>query len=231
MNLFIYSDESGVFDKAHNDYFVFAGVIFGSKETKENAARKYLKAERTLREHRTFEQGTELKASKVSNKDKAKLYRSLNQLQKFGVIIRQEDVLNSIFSAKKSKQRYLDYAFKIAVKKKFEHMIRMRMLNPLDVDALYFFVDEHTTATDGRYELRESLEQEFRWGTYNHNYSLYFPPIFPNLKTVDVRYCDSKTVTLVRAADIVANRLYFIANKQGKVCNLCEPRFNIIWLP
>lgn len=231
MNLFIYSDESGVFDKAHNDYFVFAGVIFESKETKEIAARKYLKAERTLREHRIFEKTAELKASCVRNKDKEKLYRSLNQLQKFGVIIRQEDVLDSIFTAKKSKQRYLDYAFKIAIKRKFEYMIRMGMLNPLEVEALYFFVDEHTTATDGRYELRESLEQEFRLGTYNYNYSLYFPPIFPNLKSVDVRYCDSKTVTLVRAADIVANRLYFIANKQEKVRNLCEPRFNIIWLP
>ena len=28
MELHIYSDESGVFDKNHNDYFVFAGVIF-----------------------------------------------------------------------------------------------------------------------------------------------------------------------------------------------------------
>ena len=28
MNIYIYSDESGVFDKEHNDYFVFGGLIF-----------------------------------------------------------------------------------------------------------------------------------------------------------------------------------------------------------
>ena len=27
MDIYIYSDESGVFDKEHNDFFVFAGVI------------------------------------------------------------------------------------------------------------------------------------------------------------------------------------------------------------
>ena len=72
----------------------------------------------------------------------------------------------------------------------------------------YFFVDEHTTATDGKYELREALEQEFRFGTYNWNYSVFFPPLFPNVKTVDVCFCNSSKVTLVRAADIIANKIY-----------------------
>lgn len=34
MNLFIYSDESGVFDNNHNDYFVFGGIICFGKEEK-----------------------------------------------------------------------------------------------------------------------------------------------------------------------------------------------------
>ena len=32
MNLYIYSDESGVFDKVHNDIYVYGGVLFLSKE-------------------------------------------------------------------------------------------------------------------------------------------------------------------------------------------------------
>ena len=31
MNIYIYSDESGVFDKEHNDYFVFGGLILLGK--------------------------------------------------------------------------------------------------------------------------------------------------------------------------------------------------------
>ena len=35
MNLFVYSDESGVFDHKHNDLFVFGGLVFLSKEDKD----------------------------------------------------------------------------------------------------------------------------------------------------------------------------------------------------
>ena len=33
MNIFVYSDESGVFDNKHNDFFVFGGlIILGTEE-------------------------------------------------------------------------------------------------------------------------------------------------------------------------------------------------------
>ena len=40
MDLFIYSDESGVFDKVHNEIFVYGGLIFLSKEEKDDYNRK-----------------------------------------------------------------------------------------------------------------------------------------------------------------------------------------------
>lgn len=49
MNLFIYSDESGVFDKYHNDVFVFAGVICIESSNKEKWCRLYSAAEKTIR--------------------------------------------------------------------------------------------------------------------------------------------------------------------------------------
>ena len=36
MNIFVYSDESGVFDVAHNDFYVFGGILFLSKNEKDN---------------------------------------------------------------------------------------------------------------------------------------------------------------------------------------------------
>ena len=80
-----------------------------------------------------------------------------------------------------------------------------------DVERIFFSVDEHSTATNGRYELQEGLEQEFKYGTYNWNYSHFYPPIFPELSSVDVKYCNSSVHPLIRAADITANKLLHLA--------------------
>ena len=211
MNIFIYSDESGVLDKEHNQYFVFGGVMFLSKEDRDIWTRKYIAAERTVRQIEKKDNQEEVKASNISNKSKSKLYRSLNHVQKFGIVIRQRLLLNSLFHNKKGKQRYLDWAFKMACKSKFEELISEGLVNPSEVEGLYFFVDEHTTATNGLYELQESLEQEFKFGTYNMNWSTFHPPLFTNLKFVKVEYCNSANKTLVRAADIVANHIFYLA--------------------
>lgn len=215
MNIYIYSDESGVFDKVHNDIYVFGGVVFLNKDDKDICARKYLKAERTVRNCENKPIDIEIKATTVSNRGKNKLYRALNNFSKFGVIIHEQQVLDRIFSSKKDKQRYLDYAYKIGIKRYFQNLISQNMICPDKVSNLLFYVDEHTTATNGRYELKEALEQEFKWGTYNLNYDTFFPPIFPNLKDVRVEFCNSKSKTLIRAADIVANHLYFMARKNN----------------
>ena len=65
--------------------------------------------------------------------------------------------------------------------------------------------------TNGRYELRESLIQELKTGTFNWNYASFFPPILPTLTDVRLEMRDSKLDPLIRAADIVANRVYFKA--------------------
>lgn len=213
MDIFVYSDESGVLDYIHNDFFAFGGIIFLSKEDKDTASRKFLFAEKALRTYGKHENNEELKACRITSKEKGKLFRSLNKFIKFGVVIKQKNIHQRIFDEKKSKQRYLDYAYKIALKRAFETLIKQGKVTANDVSHLHVFVDEHTTATNGRYELRESLEQEFKNGTFNYTYSNYFPPIFSNLQGIDLHFCDSSTKTLIRAADIVANQIYYCAVK------------------
>lgn len=221
MNIFVYSDESGVFDKEHNKYFVFGGVIFLSKEERDIASRKYIAAERVVRTSENITSDMEVKASLITNKSKGKLYRSLNSYYKFGIVADQSRVLDRIFESKKDKQRYLDYVYKIGLKLRFQHMISNGIIVPSEVERLIFYVDEHTTATNGRYELRESLEQEFKYGTYNWNYSCHFPPIFPNLQELKLDFCNSASKTLVRAADIVANKVYRKTIEEN-VCSMHE---------
>ena len=168
MNLFVYSDESGVFDKYHYQFFVFAGLIIPHTANKEMWARKYSSAEKSINSDNKYGD-KELKASKISVKDKNKLFRSLNQCYKFAVIVDQSKLLDELFASKKDKQRYLDY------------------------------------------ELHEILEQEFILGTFNYDYSRYYPPILPNANEVEVHFCNSATNLLIRASDICANKVYFCA--------------------
>jgi len=211
VEIFVYSDESGTFDKIHNEYFVFGGIILLGSAMRDDELRKFLNAEKTIRQNGHYDKCAELKACRISNKDKGKLFRSLNHCIRFGVVIRQKSILNRIFGGKKDKQRYLDYAYKIGLRRCFEKLIEENVIKPDEVTSIKIYADEHTTATNGRYELREGLEQEFKNGTYNYNYDKFFPPVFRNLKEINLQNCNSCKNTLVRAADIVANRVYYEA--------------------
>lgn len=211
MDLFIYSDESGVFDKEHNEIYVYGGLIFLGKDEKDNCARKYIAAEKCIRYSGKYSLGDELKACRISNKEKGKLYRSLNNTIRFGVVINQKNVLGRIFLSKKDKQRYLDYAYKIGLKKALQRLIYEGRVKSEEINAIHIYNDEHSTATNGRYELREGLEQEFKLGTYNLKYDKYFPPLFEKMSGIELQFCNSSTTTLIRAADIVANRIFYMA--------------------
>lgn len=212
MNIWIYSDESGVFDKKHEQYFVFAGVIFLSDDDRQSWIRKYRRAEDVIIKRHGSKPNFEAKAAKITNTEKGKLFRSLNNCNKFATVIELEKVKSQIYSDKKHKQRYLDYAYKIALKVAFKQMISQGLIKPDNVENIFVFPDEHTTATSGRYELHEALEREFKIGTFNMDYSLFFPPLFPRLKGLQVQYCNSANKPLVRASDIIANRIYHDAN-------------------
>lgn len=227
MEIHIYSDESGVFDQTHNNTFVFGGLLFLCPEESQHATRRYLQAESVIRNKYRISPESELKACNLKNEAKGKLFRSLNPFHKFGVVVRQKQVLANIFDNKKSKQRYLDYVFKIAVKRKLEKLIKEGEIDPNSVSKIRFYADEHTTATDGCYELREALEREFKIGTFNQKWSKFYPPIFPNLVSVELKFCDSKVKPLIRGADIVANKIYHAA-EIGDVVSLQNIRRTFI---
>ncbi|MCL2639074.1 MAG: DUF3800 domain-containing protein [Oscillospiraceae bacterium] len=217
MDIFVYSDESGVFDKKHNNTYVYGGLIFLGKQEKDVNVRKYIKAESNVRMSGGYADTTELKASLLKNKEKYSIYRSLNNCIKFGAVINQQNVLEEVFANKKSKQRYLDYVYILCLKRAFEALITRGDIKNDQIKNIHVFVDEHTTATSGKYELREGMEQEFKFGTFNKSYNSFNPPVFNQLNGVTLKFCSSNSVNLIRAADIVANRIYFGAN------NACLP--------
>lgn len=172
MELIVFSDESGVLDRKNNDFFVFGGLVFTSYAEMDTATRLYANAEKYVKQIENLSENEEAKACILSNSLKGKLFRSLNRFEKFGAVVQQKRVNENIFNHKKSKQRYLDYVFKIGIKRKFMSMAENSVFKPIDVTKLTFYVDEHSTATNGRYELEQALEQEFKHGTFNFNGSV-----------------------------------------------------------
>lgn len=211
LNLFIYTDESGVFDKNNNEYFVFGGIIYLSKEERDKGKYKYINVEKTLKHKYS---NIELKASILSNKDKGKIFRSLNDTVKFATIVNQELVKDEIFHHKKSKQRFLDYIYKRLIKELLIKLSENGKLKLTDINNIYINCDEHTTSTDGKYELREALEAELKIGTFNFQYTCFYKPICEQLKSLEVKFLDSNKESLIRAADIVCNRVYYFATKR-----------------
>lgn len=231
MRLFLYSDESGVFDRYHYDYFVFGGLVFLSGNDREICARRYSAAEKNIRKSEDIDDDSEVKGCHLKPKSKNKLYRNLKGVERFGAVICQRKLdYDALYANKKTKQRYLDWAYTMAVRDKFEKMIGKGVLHPEKVDAIEFMVDEHNTATDGRYELRETLEEEFKIGRSNFEDLIFLEPLFPNLRSVEVKYCNSKKKTLIRAADIVANQIYYqITHNDGVYPD--EEKLNLYYHP
>lgn len=231
MNIYVYSDESGVFDKIHNEYFVFGGLILLGNDDKEKWSRIYSSVEKVLRTNKGVDKDYELKATQITNKEKANLFRSLNNCYKFAIVVEQSKLLDELFLSKKDKQKFLDYAYNIAVKDAFQNLINKKLVNPDEVERLYFYVDEHTTATNGIYELNDLLEQVYKRGTYNFDYSVYYEPIFKNIKDVNLEFCNSASKLLIRAADIVANRVYYLAKNDYKLKLSRINNINLVYLP
>lgn len=111
-SIYIYSDESGVFDKQHHDIFVYGGLVCVGQDRASALTREYLQAEKNLRKSSKYKKLPELKAFLLENEDKRKLYRIIKGCYKFVVLINLKKIENVNFGSTQSKQRFLDYAFK-----------------------------------------------------------------------------------------------------------------------
>ncbi|VWL85601.1 DUF3800 domain-containing protein [Oceanivirga miroungae] len=206
MNLYIYSDESGVFDKKTNDFFVFAGILFTSRDDRNKLKSKYLTLEKSIKYDKEISPKEELKASNLANKTKKRLYSYLKDVIKFSVIIDLRKLYD--YKGKDNKQRYLDYAFKIGLKRTLKKLEKNNILKLNEIERIFIECDEHTIATSGIYDLRDTIYNEFKYGVVNFNHNAQYGAIIPDLVDVEVKYLDSKNNALIRCADIVSNFVY-----------------------
>lgn len=211
MKLYIYADESGTFDQINNELFVYGGVIVPGKEVKDGIERKYIAIENDIRENsssiRSYE---EIKANALPMRSRKRLYGVIESsaCYQFATIVRQRFLRSSVFSDKRSKQRYLDWALKIGIKQGIAQMLNERQMRIEKVEKIAIFVDEHSSSTSGKYNLCDSINEELRIGMYDPAGRFHDPLFSPQFPEIPVSYLDSKKVTLIRAADITANWIY-----------------------
>lgn len=212
MKLYVYADESGAFDKVHNDLFVYGGLVLAGAEAKDDAARRYIAIERKIREaNSAHDVHPELKASFMTLKERKRAFQSIKKpgCHQFAVIVNQRALRDEVFDSKKRKQRFLDYALKRGIKRGIVQALREDGIPRESIDSVTVVVDEHSTSTCGEYNLMESINEELRNGMFNPTWQLFFPPVFTHgIPEIPVAYVDSSKVPLVRASDITANWVF-----------------------
>lgn len=162
MRLYVYANESGAFDKVHNDWFVYGGLVLVGHEAKTHAERRYIAMEREIiASSDKLHEGDEVKASRMTLRERKRVFRSIARpgCHQFAVIVDQKKCHANIFDSKRRKQRFLDYALKRGVKQGIIDALAIGNIPPSEVDGVRVVVDEHSTSTDGKYNLVESINE------------------------------------------------------------------------
>ena len=87
-------------------------------------------------------------------------------------------------------------------------MITDGILSKNEDITISIYIDEQLTATNGYYDLRDSIKEELKHGIINFNYGISYPNVFDANVEVIIHYCDSSTNYMIQASDILANRIW-----------------------
>lgn len=200
-------DDSGVLHKNEpSGYFVYAGYVFTSRKDLEAAKRKYINANKKLKQ--ALGRTDELKAAKLSAKHRRSLFNSVRKCDSVAVAVNISKVYNHILSDKKSICRYKDYVLKRCVKNQLETLIANNRISKDEDITISIYIDEQLTATNGYYDLRDSIMEELQHGIVNFDYGIKHPHVFNSNVTVNIHYCDSSKNYMIQASDILANRIW-----------------------
>ena len=200
-------DDSGVFHKnERSGYFVYAGYVFTNRSTLDAAKRKYINANKALK--KALGRNDELKAAGLSAKHKRSLFNAVKEYDSVSVTVNLSHIYDHILSKKHSICRYKDYALKRCIKGKMKALIESGVISKTEDITLSIFVDEQLTATNGYYNLRDSIIEELQFGISNFDYGIRHQNLFDSNVYVKLLYCDSKTNYMIQASDILANRIW-----------------------
>ncbi|QQS17409.1 DUF3800 domain-containing protein [Candidatus Saccharibacteria bacterium] len=210
--IIVFIDDSGVFaDSEAERFFVYAGYVLIGNSQRLEAHNKY----KTLSENIKASLGHrgELKAAALSkykaNKYKNSLVKVMGDYESFACVVDIPRIASATKGTKLDKYRYKDFCIKVSLKRKLEDMIKRHVIDPTQPADLKIYIDEQHTATNGFYDLQESIVKEYLHGMGSKMFGNHHPPIFITKDvSVSLKYCDSSKNYLMQAADLLANRIH-----------------------
>lgn len=228
--IYINMDDSGILMKGNLDepIFVYGGIIFLSKEEKDDFIRQYsalvnnikpkycsdFKKDISLSQTHCLTHYKrnckyncpELKSSLIEPSDKR---RFLNLIKKYTcsvAVVNNTRLYDSVVKDKASKGRFKDYVTRRLVKEIIKQLISENRINPENPVKLILNLDEQATKSNGYYDLKSGIIEELQYGIVNYNYDTFFTPILSNVD-VDVYHQDSYNSLCVQAADLIVGEV------------------------
>lgn len=200
-------DDSGVLHKnSTSKYFVYAGYVFTGRKELNSAKRKYMHVNKALK--KSLDRTDELKASNLKPKHRHSLFVAVKDYDSVSAVVKLSRVYDYILSDKKSICRYKDYVLKRCVKDKLKRLILDGRISKDEDIMISIYIDQQLTATDGYYDLRDSIREELQHGIVNFNYGIRHSHLFDANVIVNIEYCDSSRNYMIQASDILANRIW-----------------------
>ena len=187
-------------------YFVYAGYVFTDREILENVKRKYISANKKLKS--ILSRTGELKAANLKSKHKRALFNSIVGCDSVSAIVDISRIYDYVLLNKKSICRYKDYVLKRCVKEKLKQLIADSVISENEDIKISIYIDEQLTATDGYYDLRDSIKEELQFGILNFDYGIMHHHLFNSNVIVNIQYCDSSSNYMIQASDILANKIW-----------------------
>ena len=212
-DVYIYMDDSGKLSN-YEKCCCYGGIVFLNKKDKDKFITQYRQIVKQIKcsecnkdKNNCDNICPEIKNSKIkSASNKRWIMNYIKKYSMFCCIINNSRVKDYIMESKSSKGRYLDYAQKMLVKKIFLDLIREGKINSSKPVKLIMYIDEQTTKSNGYYNLKESIKEEFLHGIINYNYGVTHEAILHSDFIIDIHYVDSKKNYVVQAADFVAGK-------------------------
>lgn len=238
--IFICMDDSGKLTN-HEKYAAYGGIVFFTKNEKDKFITQYRQIIKKIKcsecNHNNINCDNvcpEIKNARIKNAgNKRWIMNYIKKYAMFCLVIDNSRITKYIMESKSSKGRYLDYAQKMLVKKIFLDMINQGKINPYKPVKLTMYIDEQTTKSNGYYNLRESIREEFLHGIINFDYGIVYRPILHSSFKIDIHYVDSKKNYIVQAADFVVGeaRSLCLNNNENIIQDILHNYTYIKFLP
>lgn len=239
--IYINMDDSGVLVKGKmgDPIFVYGGIIFLSKDEKDEFIRQYSALVKTIKSKycKYFKSDSnidtnfclthtqknckyicpELKSSLISPSDKRRFLNLIKNYYCSVAIVDNNKLYDSITKDKASKGRFKDYVVRRLVKEIISQLISENQIDPDNPVKLILNLDEQSTKSNGYYDLKSGIIEELQYGIINYNYGTFFNPILTNVE-VEIYHQDSYNSLCVQAADLIVgeirhNRLQFLIDR------------------